>query len=214
MAGVEAWVLHLVGSPWTFVAVAVVLALGGVVTVLPSQSLVVAVGALLVARMDPASLVLLGLATAAGMLGGDLGVYGLTRAARAVEHRERRRKALRPHLLPRLIAPIEGRIRAMRTRFAHAPLRTLVIGRFVPTGRAATDVLAGDAALPLLRFVRYSAVAGAGYAAFCIALAALAGPLVRHAPLVVTAGAIVVSILVGVVVDRVDARLHATRHPA
>lgn len=208
MNAVQAWVLHLAGSPGTFLAVAVVLALGAVATVLPTQSLVVAVGALLLARPNPLlPLVALAAATVVGMVAGDLLVYGLALGVLRFgprTHRPNRR-------LPRVFRLIEQRMVAMRDRFRREPMATIAIGRLVPTGRTATDLLAADVDVPLFRFLRMAALGGAEFAVFCLALASLAGPFVDRYPLAVTVGAVVLSVLVGLAIDAVDGRIERRR---
>src|SRR5271167_3771091 len=74
-------VVQLIGTPWTFVVVGLVLAVGSVAVFLPSQALVVAVGTLLVGG-DGGLLPVLVLVVAAsiGMVLGDLGLYHLARS--------------------------------------------------------------------------------------------------------------------------------------
>jgi membrane protein DedA with SNARE-associated domain len=101
----------------------------------------------------------------------------------------------------------------MRSRFEQHPTVTVIIARLVPTGRLATDLLAADARTRLPSFVRMSAAGGAVFAAFCLALAVLAGPFADRAPLAVAAGAVVASLLVGLAIDAVDRRVQRRRRP-
>jgi membrane-associated protein len=210
MDEVEDWVLHLVGSPWTYPVVAGILAVGAIITFLPTQSLVVAVGALLMARHEPLSLLSLAGATFVGMVVGDLAVYGLARGARRAR-KGRPPRSGSPHGLGRVVARIERRVGALRGRFRRAPFRTLAIGRFIPTGRTATDLLGGEGTLTTRRFLRYSATAAVAYAAFFVGFAALAGPFADRYPLLVTVLVVVLSIGAGLLIGWIDSRLQARR---
>lgn len=210
MGDVEQWVLQLVGSPWTYPVVAGVLALGAIVTFLPTQSLVVAVGALIMARHEPLSLLSLAAATFVGMVVGDLAVYGLARGARR-RQADRPRRSRPEHGIGRLLARIERRVGALRGRFRRAPFRTMAVGRFIPTGRTATDLLGGEGTLTTRRFLRYSATAAVAYAVFFVGFAALAGPFADRYPLLVTVSVVVLSIGAGLLIGWIDSRLQARR---
>jgi membrane protein DedA with SNARE-associated domain len=87
----------------------------------------------------------------------------------------------------------------------------MTLGRFIPMGRSATDLLAGQTPLPGRGFLRISGLAAVGYAVYCIGLAALAGPFAAQHPLAVTVGVVILSIVAGLVIARVDDRLQARR---
>jgi membrane-associated protein len=193
VGSIEDAVLQLAGSPWAYVAVAVVLVVGSLVVFLPSQALVVALGTLLIGRGDPVVPVgFLVLAAAVGMLLGDLALF---LAARRVDidswsllDRRRVRDAR---------SSIDGRYRK-------TPARIAVLGRFIPMGRLATNLVGADSDLSLRRFVISCGIADLVWAAYCVGIAAVTGHWAREYPFVVTAIAVALSIALGVGIGAVE----------
>lgn len=124
MDAAEQVVLQLVGTPWAFLVVGLVLAVGSIAVFLPSQAMVVAIGTLLVGG-DGGLLPVLLLIVAAtiGMVLGDLALYQLARSvdlgSRSWFARPKVRKARE----------------AIDERYRAAPGRIAVLGRFIPMGR-------------------------------------------------------------------------------
>lgn len=208
MERAEAWLLQTAGSPLTFVVVIVVLAVGVVVVFLPSESLVVAVAALLLARPDrDLRLAVLVVASALGLAAGDLLLYALARRLS-----RRTRPALAGSgLAGRFRRRLEARTTTLRARFSANPWTAMVFARLVPAGRASSDVIAADLGVPVGRFTAYSLVGGLVYGVWCVAIAALAYPLVQRHPLESTVGVIVLAVLLTSAVGRVDTVLERRR---
>lgn len=208
MERAEAWLLQTAGSPLTFVVVLVVLAVGVVVVFLPSESLVVAVAALLLARPDrDLRLPLLVVASALGLAAGDLLLYALARRL----GRRTRHPGRTPGLVERFRRRLDARTATLRARFSANPWTTMIFARLVPVGRASSDVIAADLAVPVGRFAAYSLVGGLVYGVWCVAVAALAYPLVQRYPLESTVGVIVLAVLLSSAVGRLDAALERRR---
>jgi len=170
-------VVQLVGTPWAFLAVGLVLAVGSVAVFLPSQAMVVAIGTLLVGG-DGGLLPVLFLVVAASV---DLG-------SRSWFARPKVRKAREA---------IDGRYRA-------APGRIAVLGRFIPMGRLTTNLVGADSGLDLRRFLLSCALADVVWAAYCVGIAAATGHWSRDQPFLVTTLAVVASILLGLAISAVE----------
>lgn len=193
MDAAEQVVLQLVGTPWAFLAVGLVLAVGSIVVFLPSQAMVVAIGTLLVGGQGGVvPVALLVVAATIGMVLGDLGLFHLARSAdlgaRSWFARPKVRKARES---------IDERYRA-------APGRIAVLGRFIPMGRLTTNLVAADSGLDVRRFLLSCLLADAVWAAYCVGIAAATGGWSRDQPFLVTVLAVVASILLGLGISAVE----------
>jgi membrane protein DedA with SNARE-associated domain len=186
-------VVQLVGTPWAFFVVGLVLAVGSVAVFLPSQALVVAIGTLLVGG-DGGLLPVLFLVVAAsiGMVLGDLGLYHLARSADLGS----RSWFARPKVRAARDA-IDGRYRA-------APGRIAVLGRFIPMGRLTTNLVGADSGLDLRRFLLSCVLADVVWAAYCVGIASATGRWSREQPFLVTTLAVVASILLGLAISAIE----------
>lgn len=193
MDAIQDGVLHLAGSPWVYVAVAGLLLVGSLAVFLPSQAMVVALGTLLIGRGDAVLPVgILVVAAAAGMLLGDVGLFLLARRVDVGSWSVFDRKKVRDAR-----ESIDG-------RFRKTPGRIAVLGRFIPMGRLATNLVGADSDLTLRRFVIGCVVADLVWAAYCVGVAAATGHWARDYPFVVTAVAVVLSILLGLAITAVE----------
>lgn len=193
MNAAQEMVLQLVGTPWAFLVVGLVLAAGSVAVFLPSQALVVAVGTLLVGG-DGGLLPVLVLVVAAtvGMVLGDVALWHLARTvdlgSRSWFSRPKVRKARE----------------SIDARYRKAPGRIAVLGRFIPMGRLTTNLVGADSGLDLRRFLVTCLVADVVWAAYCVGIAAATGSWSRDQPLLVTTLAVVASILLGLGISAVE----------
>ncbi|MFJ3030072.1 DedA family protein [Curtobacterium sp. NPDC087080] len=196
MDAAQEMVLQLVGTPWAFLVVGLVLAAGSVAVFLPSQALVVAVGTLLVGG-DGGLLPVLVLVVAAtvGMVLGDVALWHLARTvdlgSRSWFSRPKVRKARE----------------SIDARYRKAPGRIAVLGRFIPMGRLTTNLVGADSGLDLRRFLVTCLVADVVWAAYCVGIAAATGSWSRDQPFLVTTLAVVASILLGLGISAVEKAL-------
>lgn len=196
MDAAQEMVLQLVGTPWAFLVVGLVLAAGSVAIFLPSQALVVAVGTLLVGG-DGGLLPVLVLVVAAtvGMVLGDVALWHLARTvdlgSRSWFSRPKVRKARE----------------SIDARYRKAPGRIAVLGRFIPMGRLTTNLVGADSGLDLRRFLVTCLVADVVWAAYCVGIAAATGSWSRDQPFLVTTLAVVASILLGLGISAVEKAL-------
>ncbi|MFJ6172584.1 DedA family protein [Curtobacterium sp. NPDC092190] len=193
MDAAQEMVLQLVGTPWAFLVVGLVLAAGSVAVFLPSQALVVAIGTLLVGG-DGGFLPVLVLVVAAtiGMVLGDVALWHLARTvdlgSRSWFSRPKIRKARE----------------SIDARYRKAPGRIAVLGRFIPMGRLTTNLVGADSGLDLRRFLVSCLVADVVWAAYCVRIAAATGHWSREQPFLVTTLAVVASILLGLAISAVE----------
>ncbi|AIV39245.1 DedA family protein [Curtobacterium sp. MR_MD2014] len=193
MDAAQEMVLQLVGTPWAFLVVGLVLAAGSVAVFLPSQALVVAIGTLLVGG-DGGFLPVLVLVVAAtiGMVLGDVALWYLARTvdlgSRSWFSRPKVRKARE----------------SIDARYRKAPGRIAVLGRFIPMGRLTTNLVGADSGLDLRRFLVSCLVADVVWAAYCVGIAAATGHWSREQPFLVTTLAVVASILLGLAISAVE----------
>lgn len=193
MDAAQEMVLALVGTPWAFLVVGLVLAVGSVAVFLPSQALVVAIGTLLVGG-DGGLLPVLVLVVAAtiGMVLGDVALWHLARTvdlgSRSWFSRPKVRKARE----------------SIDARYRKAPGRIAVLGRFIPMGRLTTNLVGADSGLDLRRFLVTCLVADVVWAAYCVGIAAATGSWSRDQPFLVTTLAVVASILLGLGISAVE----------
>lgn len=193
MDAAQEMVLQLVGTPWAFLVVGLVLAAGSIAVFLPSQALVVAIGTLLVGG-DGGFLPVLVLVVAAtiGMVLGDVALWHLARTvdlgSRSWFSRPKVRKARE----------------SIDARYRKAPGRIAVLGRFIPMGRLTTNLVGADSGLDLRRFLVSCLVADVVWAAYCVGIAAATGHWSREQPFLVTTLAVVASILLGLAISAVE----------
>ncbi|UOQ56330.1 VTT domain-containing protein [Leucobacter allii] len=152
----------LIVSPWLPILIAAVCIIDGFFPPVPSETTVVAVLATGIALGHDhwwiaAVAALAGLGAAAGdsvafLIGRR---FGLERLAWMRRPRMRRTTAW-----------LAARVHA-------APATLVLVGRYIPVGRVAVNALAGASGLHYRRFLAYSALASAAWAAMCVAIASV-----------------------------------------
>lgn len=201
-------------SPWIYLVVFGLTVLDAFIVVLPSETVVVALGALALSGHGPSLWIVVPVAAAAAIIGDSLTFWVGSRwlGTRLVGSR-----------LPgtRLLSPGVGldRFRWMsrqRVEHAFAWARTaldrraavvLLTARFVPFGRIAVNLAAGATGFGYRRFLALTTVAGWCWAFYNAMVGALFGAVLGGNPVLAVAVSIVVAIGLGVLVDRVSARL-------
>jgi membrane-associated protein len=157
--------MPLVSWPWMYLIVFVSVAIDGFLPIIPVEALVIGLGAL-TATGRPSLIALAATVTAGGMA-GDRITYLL---GRKMGGRVRNR---------RLVA---AKAKAERGLLRHGGL-AILIGRFLPYGRAATALTAGSVSMPLGRYGLFTGLASAAWAAYTIALGRLGGATFAGSPL-------------------------------
>ncbi|KAB1660393.1 DedA family protein [Pseudoclavibacter chungangensis] len=185
----------LVTSPFVPIVVLALCVVDGFFPPVPSETVVVAaLAAVLSSGHDGFWLVALLLFVAAmGAWFGDLVAFAIGRRIGG-----RRATASRP-AVRRAMAWAGSRIR-------ERPATLVLVGRFIPVGRVAVNMTAGATGMATRRFASLALIGGTVWAGMCLGIATVAGALFGGSPAVASAAAILVSLLVGLVVDRVAAR--------
>jgi membrane-associated protein len=171
--------MPLVSSPWMYLIVFVSVAVDGFLPIIPIEALVIGLGAL-TATGRP-SLIALAAAVTAGGMAGDRITYLI---GRRMGGRVRNR---------RLVAAKAKAEHALRR---HGGL-AILIGRFLPYGRAATALTSGSVAMSAARYGLFTGLASAAWAAYTIALGRLGGATFAGSPLLGAAFGMGLGLLLG-----------------
>lgn len=194
----EAWLIELVGSPWLFPLLFLLIIGDAFVVVLPSETAVVALGALAGATGTPPLWLLLPVAALGAMVGDSL-CYAIGRRVG----------------WDRWGWQTRGRVGAALAR-ARATVLTrpavlIFTARYIPFARIAVNLSAGAAGLPYQRYLPLSAAAGTGWAIYNVAVGMLFGRLLADTPVLAVVVSVVVAITLGATVDLVTRKLAARR---
>lgn len=186
----EAFVEAHAAAPWVLLVVVLLAAGDALLPPVPSETVVVALAALSVAATGP-NLVLLGLAAAVGAFVGDTSVFLLGRRFGTARLARVRRPARRTAL-----------DRAADTLHRRGGL-VILAARYVPVGRVAVDLTAGATGFGRRRFVGLAALAAVSWAAWTVAVGALAGHWLDDNPLLGAAAGIAIALALGFAADHV-----------
>lgn len=178
-----------VGAPWVLPVVFALCALDGFFPPLPSESVVVALAAVSASVGEP-SLVMLFLVAAAGAFVGDNIAYTLGR------HGGLRR--LRRTQKFKMSTMLDWAEKELKKRGA----MIIIVARYIPVGRVAVNVTAGITRFHRGRFMACDLVAVTSWAAYGVAVGALAGHWMEDNALLGASLAIVLAVVLGALVDR------------
>jgi membrane-associated protein len=187
--------MPLVSSPWLYAFVALVVAVDGFVPVIPIEALMIGLGAL-TATGRP-NLIALALSVTIGGMAGDRVTYLIgRRAGQRLRHR---------------------RLTAAKAKAERALLRyggtAILIGRFLPWGRAATALTSGSVRMPWGRYALFTGLSSAAWAAYTIGLGRLGGAAFAGSPLLGAASGMALGLALGgahLVVEKCRARRRRT----
>jgi membrane-associated protein len=190
--------VHLASSPWVYAVVFLLTVLDAFFIVVPSETVVVALGALALSTGAPELGILIPVAAAAAIVGDSL-TFWLGRVVGV-----RRFAWMRRERVTRIVAWAG---KALDQRAAAA----LLTARFVPFGRVAVNLTAGATGFRYRRFLALTAVAGVCWAGYNAVVGALFGAWFDGNPLLAVAVSVVIALTLGLIVDRVSARVSAGR---
>lgn len=186
------------GSAWLIPALFLFFAVDGVVPPLPSEGVLIGLAAVGASTGTPHWLALF-VAAAAGAWVGDNLAYLLGRHAS----------------LDRLLERTAAGRRALTWARGHFERRgavIIVVGRWVPVGRAAVNLTAGATGYSQRRFAGFSLLSGMTWAAWSVGIGTLAGHWVQDNPLLAALIGVGVALLVAVLIERLTRLL--PRRPA
>lgn len=184
----DEWVLALVGSPWVFVALYVLVAVDGFFPPIPSESAVIALAALSIASGLP-DLWLVVAVAAVGAFTGDLIAYSIGRRI-PVRH-------LRFMRGPRAQRTVDWAERALAERGA----TFILAARYVPVGRVAVNMTAGAVGFSRARFTGLAGIAAVTWSLYSVALGMSAGVWLEENPMLAVVVGVVLGLLLGLVLD-------------
>lgn len=184
-------------SPAVLLLVMLLATVDGVLPPVPSETVIVALAAIGASAAGP-SLLLLGCAAAVGAFAGDNVAYEIGR-----------------RLGTDRLARVRGRRLQSATRWAADALRrrgTLVVlvARYVPVGRVGVNFAAGATAFSRRRFTGLVALGAVSWAAYSVALGALAARWLGSDPLLAAAAGVALAVAIGLLLDRL-VRRHGRR---
>ncbi|GMA32262.1 DedA family protein [Litorihabitans aurantiacus] len=160
----------------------------------PSESIVIALATLSI-HGDALPLWAVIPVAAAGAMTGDLIAFAIGR--RIPIHRLRIFRTRRGRAL---LAWAEKQLRVRGGVF-------ILAARYVPVGRVAVNITAGAVGFPLRRFLAFDAVAAILWACFGSAIGIVAGALFHGNPLLSIAVGVAGGVLIGLLMDKLLARL-------
>lgn len=192
--------LQLSASPWVYAVVFLLTVLDAFFIVVPSETVVVALGALALSTGSPQLGVLIPVAAVAAIVGDSL-TFWLGRAVGLDRFRWMRRAGV--------VRVVAWAGRALDERAA----AVLLTARFVPFGRVAVNLTAGASGFGYPRFLALTAVAGVCWAGYNAVVGALFGAWFDGNPVLAVVVSVAVALTLGVLVDRVAARVSAVRSP-
>lgn len=187
------FILAAAASPWLLLVMFAVAVIDGFFPPVPSETVLVAAAAVAAASGDLAVIVPLALVAAAGAVLGDNIAYTLGRKVGITRFAWMRR--------PRVAAAFARAQGALDRRSA-----ALILGaRYIPVGRVAVNMSAGALAYPWRRFLPLSVVAALTWSAYTVVIGIVAGHWIEDQPLLGAAAGVLLTLVIGVVIDRIAA---------
>jgi membrane protein DedA with SNARE-associated domain len=192
------FIMDAAGSPWVYVVLAAVCIVDAFFPPVPSETVVVGLATLAVSTGSP-WLWLVVLVAAFGAIIGDNIAYTIGRSIGTTRFAWMRR--------PRVAAAFAWARRGVHKR----PASLILTGRYIPVGRIAVNMTAGATGFPWKRFAPLSALAGASWAVYSVAIGTLVGHWFHANPILGVVIAIACAIVIGVLVDHVTQRIQSRR---
>ncbi len=192
------FLLAAAGQPWTYCVVFLFCILDGFFPPVPSEALILALSVLVVADGGSGPWVLLMCAAAGAFLGDNI-AFALGRRI-GLDRFSWMRKPFMQRAYVRSERELNRR-----------PTSILLVARFIPVARVGVNLVAGATGFPRAKFMAVTACSATLWAAYSIGLGALAGAWLGGHPILGIVVAVLVSALLGTVVDRVSASVGRRR---
>jgi membrane protein DedA with SNARE-associated domain len=201
MEQITDFLVAAVSSPLALLVVFAVCMLDAFFPPVPSDIVLVAAVAVAVGG-SPTLLVPLVLVAAAGAIIGDNIIFEIGRRVGTTRYRWMRSRPLR--------AAMAGAERQLRTR----PASLIITGRYIPVGRIAVNLTAGSVGVSRRTFVPLSIVAGVSWSLYMFVVALIASAWSQDNPLLAALIAAVSAVMLGLLVDRIMARIARSKAQA
>lgn len=179
-------------SAWLLLVVALLCVLDGIFPPVPAEATLVALGAVAAAEGRPSIPVLIGVAAVGGFLGDNL-TYWIGKHTQLGRFRGSPRPKVRSFFLW-----------VARMLLRHGATIILVC-RFIPGGRQIVNITAGALEFPRRRFMLFDGIAVTAWAAYNVAVGAVAGTWVEDQPLLAMIIALVLALGLGWLAERAAA---------
>lgn len=183
-----AFIVENSASPWALIAVFALSMLDGLIPPLPSESIVIALAAISASTGAP-SLVILGLCAAIGAFLGDNLTFLIARHSGV----GRLANSSRPR--------VQRAFGWAATELHRRSGLAIIVARYIPVGRIAVNLTAGASRFSYPRFIALDMVAVTAWAAYSVAVGALAGRWIENHPFVAAFSGIGFAVLTGLLVD-------------
>ena len=194
MDTINDFVLNYSGAPWVYLVLFACCLLDGFFPPIPSESLVVGLAALVFLADGPNAWLIFA-AGAAGAFVGDNIAYVLGRTLSTDRYRWMRGPRMQ-----------RGFVWAGRELDRRA-VSLILIARFIPVGRVVVNLTAGATRYSRRRFVALTGMSAVLWAAYSVAIGALAGAWFKENHLLAVVAAVAVALVLGLVIDRIIAKL-------
>ncbi|MBD8043170.1 VTT domain-containing protein [Arthrobacter sp. Sa2BUA2] len=194
MDNINSFVLTYSGAPWVYLVLFACCLLDGFFPPIPSESLVVGLSALIFTASGPNVWLIL-LAAAAGAFIGDNIAYALGRTLRTDRFRWMRGARMQ-----------RGFVWA-RKELDKRAVSLILIARFIPVGRVVVNLTAGATRYPRRMFVALTGLSAVLWAAYSVAIGALAGAWFQEHHLLAVVVAVAVALVLGLIIDRIINKL-------
>lgn len=194
LEGVQDALVAASSEPWVLLALYLLCTIDGFFPPLPSESAVIVLASMS-AVGEAVPLWSIVIAAAAGAMTGDVIAFSIGR--RIPVHTMRLFRSRRGQ------ATLHWAERQLERRGGVF----ILSARYVPVGRVAVNLTAGATGFPLRRFLVYAFLAAISWSIYSVLIGRVAGHFLGHQPLLSMAAGITGGVLLGMVVDRVLARV-------
>ncbi|KAD3515495.1 DedA family protein [Arthrobacter yangruifuii] len=197
MDGINNFILSTAGSPWVYLGLLACCLIDGFFPPVPSESLVVALASLALSGAGVNIWLIIPAAALGAFLGDNLAYLlgrwiGTDRFGWMRTPKMRRSVAWARHELDK------------------RSMSLILVARFIPVGRVVVNVTAGATGFPRRRFVALTAISGAVWAAYSVAIGAIAGAWFSEHHLLGVVVGVAGALILGLLIDRIITMVRGT----
>ncbi len=195
--GINNFILSTAGSPWVYLGLLACCLIDGFFPPVPSESLVVALASLALSGAGVNIWLIIPAAALGAFLGDNLAYLlgrwiGTDRFGWMRTPKMRRSVAWARHELDK------------------RSMSLILVARFIPVGRVVVNVTAGATGFPRRRFVALTAISGAVWAAYSVAIGAIAGAWFSEHHLLGVVVGVAGALILGLLIDRIITMVRGT----
>ena len=195
--GINNFILSTAGSPWVYIGLFACCLIDGFFPPVPSESLVVALASLALSGAG-VNIWLIIPAAALGAFLGDNFAYLLGRWIGTERFAWMRRPKARRSFT------------WARQELEKRSVSLILVARFIPVGRVVVNLTAGATGFPRRRFVFLTGISGVVWAAYSVAIGALAGAWFSEHHLLGVVVGVSGALVLGLLIDRIITMIRGT----